>query len=92
MHKHFRGKSSCDGSEIRKGKMELKDIKMIDASEGGDISAWGEQQKGDFSFRILHLDDWKNKAHGGLEMEEVQWNRETQTQISDIKYHFFKNL
>lgn len=92
MHKHFRGKSSCDGSEKRRGKMELKDIKMIDASEGGDISTWGEQQKDDFSFRILHLDDWKNKENAGVEMGEVQWNREIQTQISDRKYHFFKNL
>lgn len=39
-------KSSCDGTEKRKGKIELKDIKIMDASEGGDISDMRGAAKG----------------------------------------------
>ena len=45
-HTHCRSKSSCDGTEKRKEKIELKDIKMIDASECGDISDMRGAAKG----------------------------------------------
>ena len=70
--------------EKRKGKTELKDIKMIDASEGGDISDMRGAAKGWLQLPNFKFGWLTEQRKWWFRDGKVQWNRDTQTQISDI--------
>lgn len=83
-HTHCRSKSSCDGTEKRKEKTELKDIKMIDASECGNISDMRGAAKGWLQIPNFKFGWLTEQRKWWFRNGKVQWNRENQTQISDI--------